>query len=165
MEQAHRNDLVTGKTLARIGLGLLLLGIVFLYRWGIENNHIPVEARVGVGVALSLAMLGIGWATRTNRLIFGALLQGGGVAGLFVSAFAAHTVYGLTSEAAVFTPARLRMCTRNRAGRLSAGRNARCSGRGRGVGGTTDGRRDDLDLSGVTPVTSLSSWSSLELFF
>ena len=100
---SNRRDVVTGKTLARIGLGLLLLGIVFLYRWGIEQEIITPAARVGVGVALSLGLLSVGWVTRPRQVMFGALLQGGGVAGLFVSAFAAHAVYGLSSPTAVFT--------------------------------------------------------------
>ena len=101
--RTDRQDLVSGRTLARIGLGLLLLGIVFLYRWGVQNGYIIPAARVGVGVALSSGMLAVGWVTRTRQATFGALLQGGGVAGLFVSAFAAHAVYGLTSHFAVFT--------------------------------------------------------------
>lgn len=97
----HR-DLVSGKTLARIGLALLLLGLVFLYRWGVEQNYITEIARVGMGVAISLSLLGIGWATRTRQALFGALLQGGGVAGLYVTAFAAHARYGLTEPVEVF---------------------------------------------------------------
>ena len=89
-----RQDLVSGRTLARIGLGLLLLGIVFLYRWGVENGYIIPAARVGVGVTLSSGMLAVGWVTRTRQATFGALLQGGGVAGLFVFALAASTPAG-----------------------------------------------------------------------
>ena len=100
---ADRPDLITGRTLARLGLGLLLLGLVFLYRWGIEQGIVTPTARVALGVALSAGMLTVGWATRTKQPLFGALLQGGGVAGLFVSAWAAHAVYHLTSETAVFT--------------------------------------------------------------
>ena len=98
----RQRDLVTGKTLARIGLGLLLLGIVFLYRWGVEENLITEEARVGVGVALSFGLLAVGWATRLRQALFSALLQGGGIAGLFVTSFAAHARYELTSETSVF---------------------------------------------------------------
>ncbi len=101
-DSTFTRDLVSGKTLARLGLGLVLLGIVFLYRWGIEQGVITPLARVAVGVLLSGGLLAFGWMTRGRRPLYSALLQGGGVAGLFVSAFAAHAVYDLTSQTAVF---------------------------------------------------------------
>ena len=91
-------DLFTGKNLFRLGLGLLLLGFVFLFRHAIEENWIGPGARVAAGAATSAALIGVGLRVGARRPTYGQLLQGGGVAGLYLTAFAAHRVYEMMDE-------------------------------------------------------------------
>ena len=91
-------DLLTGKNLFRLGLGLLLLGFVFLFRHAIEENWIGPAARVAAGAVTSAALIGIGLRVTDRRPTYGQLLQGGGVAGLYLTAFAAHRVYEMIDE-------------------------------------------------------------------
>ncbi len=95
-------DLLTGKNLFRLGLGLLLLGFVFLFRHAIEENWIGPGARVAAGAITSALLLGAGLRIDSRRPTYGQLLQGGGVAGLYLTAFAAHRVYGMIDETAAF---------------------------------------------------------------
>lgn len=90
-------DMLNGTIVARVGLGLLLLGLIFLFRWSVTQGWIGPVQRVGAGVALSLVLIGAGVAVRGRSTSFARLLEGGGVAGLYLSAFAAHRVYELVS--------------------------------------------------------------------
>jgi uncharacterized membrane protein len=83
-----------GKNLARLGLGLLLLGLVFLFRHSIEQGWIGPEARIALGGLIGLVMVATG-ALVPHRPVFARLLQGGGVAALYLTAFASHRVYGM----------------------------------------------------------------------
>ena len=92
------NDLeqiLDAKFVARLGLGLLLVGLVFLFRWSLVQGWIGPQARVVIGAAVSAGLLGTGLALRERHTTFARLLQGGGLAGLYVSAFAAHRLYEL----------------------------------------------------------------------
>lgn len=86
---------MSGKVVARIGLGLLLIGLVFLFRWSIIQGWIGPLARVLIGAAISTALLASGFVIRRRRPGFAVILQGGGLAGLYLSAFAAHRLYEL----------------------------------------------------------------------
>ncbi|MEX2278995.1 MAG: DUF2339 domain-containing protein [Acidimicrobiia bacterium] len=91
-------NLLSGRTLFRAGLTLLLLATVFFLRYSIEQGWIGPVARVGLAAAAGSAMIGTGAAVARRRPAYGILLQGAGSAVLFVTGFAAHDHYGLTSE-------------------------------------------------------------------
>ncbi len=84
-----------GNPLARIGIVILFFGAAFLAKYANDNGMIPVELRF---IALSLgafALLIVGWRLREKRAIYGQLLQGGGIAGLYLTVFAATRLYQL----------------------------------------------------------------------
>jgi len=101
MTAPSSSEFITPRALARLGLGLLLLALVFLFRWSIDQGLIGPLARVAIGAAASTVMIGIGLGLSRNRPLYARLLEGGGVAGLYMSAFAAHRLYDLmgTTEA------------------------------------------------------------------
>ncbi|MDH5503852.1 MAG: DUF2339 domain-containing protein [Acidimicrobiia bacterium] len=96
------DSVLTGKNLFRVGLALVLLGLVFMFRYAVEAGWITAVARVGLGAAASIAMLGLGVRLVSIRKGFGVLLAGGGVAGLYMTVYAALHWYGLTSPSAAF---------------------------------------------------------------
>ncbi|QKZ02641.1 DUF2339 domain-containing protein [Pseudomonas eucalypticola] len=92
---AARDWLLGGNTVLRVGLVLLFLGLAFLLRYATENVAVPIELRYA-GVATSaLALLGLGWWLRFKRRGYGLLLQGAGVAVLYLTIFAAMRVHSL----------------------------------------------------------------------
>lgn len=97
------DDILTGKNFFRVGLGLVLLAIVFLFRYAIQAGWIGPEVRVGAGAVVSMGMIAYGSVLARRRPSYGQLLAGGGVAGLYVTAFAAHQVYDMTGLAMAFT--------------------------------------------------------------
>ncbi len=84
-----------GNPLARIGIVILFFGAVFLAKYAAENSLFPIELRF-TGLALgAFALLIIGWRLRDQRPAYAQLLQGGGVAGLYLTVFAASRLYQL----------------------------------------------------------------------
>lgn len=94
--------LTGGNTIARVGLVILFLGLAFLLKWAVDHAVLPPELRVG-GVALAgIAMLAFGWRLRTKRSGYALGLQGGGVAVLYLTTFAALRLYGLLPATLAF---------------------------------------------------------------
>jgi uncharacterized membrane protein len=84
-----------GNPLARIGIVILFFGAAFLAKYANDNGMIPVELRF-IALALgAFALLIVGWRLREQRAVYGQLLQGGGIAGLYLTVFAATRLYQL----------------------------------------------------------------------
>jgi uncharacterized membrane protein len=81
--------LKAGNPLARVGIVILFLGGAFLAKYAADHSLFPIELRF-VAIALgAFALLFVGWRLRERRPIYGQLLQGGGIAGLYLTVFAA----------------------------------------------------------------------------
>lgn len=78
-----------GNPLARIGIVILFFGATFLAKYAAENSMFPIELRF-VAIALgAFGLLFVGWRLREKRAVYAQLLQGGGIAGLYLTVFAA----------------------------------------------------------------------------
>ncbi len=84
-----------GNPLARIGIVILFFGAAFLAKYAADNSMFPIELRF-IGLALgAFALLIVGWRLRERRAVYAQLLQGGGIAGLYLTVFAATRLYQL----------------------------------------------------------------------
>ncbi|HIK22116.1 MAG TPA: DUF2339 domain-containing protein [Thermosynechococcus sp. M3746_W2019_013] len=75
--------------LNRLGIGLLLLGIGFLFRYAVELGWITDAVLVAMGLVIGTALMGLGWRLQ-RRAIFSQFLQGGGLATYYLTIFAAY---------------------------------------------------------------------------
>ncbi|URR36133.1 DUF2339 domain-containing protein [Thermosynechococcus sp. HN-54] len=75
--------------LNRLGIGLLLLGIGFLFRYAVELGWITDGVLVAMGFLMGTVLLGLGWRLQ-RRAIFSQFLQGGGLATYYLTIFAAY---------------------------------------------------------------------------
>lgn len=92
-----------GNPLARIGIVILFFGAVFLAKYAADNSLFPIELRF-IGLALgALALLAVGWRLKDKRPVYAQLLQGGGIAGLYLTVFAASRLYALLPMGLAFT--------------------------------------------------------------
>ncbi len=100
--------LLGGNTVARVGAIVLFIGLSFLAKWAADNALFPPELRLAgiglVGIALlvqgfRLARANVDDTTRSNYAI---LLQGAGVAVLYLTIFAAFKLYGFIPPLAAF---------------------------------------------------------------
>ena len=84
-----------GNAVLRVGVVLLFIGLAFLLRFASEQINLPVQARY-IGVALTaLVLLFLGWRLRCKRPSYGLILQGTGIAVLYLTVFAAYQLHGL----------------------------------------------------------------------
>ena len=87
---------------ARAGVVLLLVGVSFLLRMGVEQGWLTPAVRVAGGVAIGGALSAFGLLARTSRPAYSQLLVGGGVVAFYLSAFGAWSVWQLVPYEAAF---------------------------------------------------------------
>ncbi|MGH3088327.1 MAG: DUF2339 domain-containing protein, partial [Rubrobacteraceae bacterium] len=111
----ERGDESSGRTLAelvalrsgewwlgKIGIGLLLLGVAFLFKFSVDQGWITPIIRVGFGLAIGSGLLALGLRVYENRRSFSQVLLGGGVGTLYITGYAANEWYSLVSWPAAF---------------------------------------------------------------
>ena len=84
-----------GNTVLRIGVLLLFLGLAFLLRYATEGMVVPVEVRYAGVAASAVALLGLGWWLRLRNPSYGLMLQGAGIAVMYLTVFAAMRLHPL----------------------------------------------------------------------
>ncbi|MCU1764389.1 DUF2339 domain-containing protein [Pseudomonas protegens] len=95
-----RNWLFGGNTVLRVGVVLLFLGLAFLLRYATEGMVVPLELRYAGVAACSLGLLGLGWWLRRRNSNYALMLQGTGIAVLYLTVFAAMRLHPLLDPSA-----------------------------------------------------------------
>jgi len=85
--------------LSRAGVGLLLLGVAFLFKYAVDEGWLTPAIRVALGLALGLALAVIGLRVRRERRWFGALALGGASATFYITGYAAFQLFQLVPYA------------------------------------------------------------------
>lgn len=89
-------DLRSGEWwLNKLGIGLLLFGVAFLFVYSVERGWIGPWARVGFGALIGAALLAVGLRVYERRPAFSQVLLGGGVGAFYITGFAAFQLYSL----------------------------------------------------------------------
>ena len=97
-----------GNTVARVGAVVLFIGLSFLAKWAADNALFPPELRLaGIGlVGIALLVQGARLSNRTDndttRTNYAILLQGAGVAVLYLAIFAAFKLYAMIPALVAF---------------------------------------------------------------
>ncbi|MHC8398493.1 DUF2339 domain-containing protein [Pseudomonas sp. MDT1-17] len=95
-----RNWLFGGNTVLRVGVVLLFLGLAFLLRYATEGMMVPIELRYAGVAAAALGLLGLGWWLRLRNSHYALMLQGTGIAVLYLTVFAAMRLHPLLDPTA-----------------------------------------------------------------
>jgi uncharacterized membrane protein len=85
--------------LSRAGVGLLLLGVAFLFKYAVDEGWLTPAIRVALGLSLGLALSVIGLRVRRERRWFGALALGGASATFYITGYAAFQLFQLVPYA------------------------------------------------------------------
>ena len=94
--------LVGGNWLARIGIVALVIGVGFFLKLAFDNDWIGDRGRVALGIVGGLAFLGAGEFWQRRYPIWAQPLTGGGLAILYLSIFAAFSLYDFIPSVAAF---------------------------------------------------------------
>lgn len=84
-----------GNLIVRIGVVVLFFGLSFLAKFSIENGLIPVEWRLAAIATVACALLAFGWRLKDKSPAYALVLQGAGVAALYLVVFSALRLYQL----------------------------------------------------------------------
>lgn len=87
-----------GNPVARAGVVILFFGGSFLAKYAAEHSRFPIEARMAALGLGALALLGIGWRLRRKNGLYAQTLQGGGIAGFYLTVFASTRLYQLLPQ-------------------------------------------------------------------
>lgn len=91
-----------GNTIVKAGVGILFIGLAFLAKYAAEHVSLPIELRLaGIG-AFAIVLLAVGWRLRGARAAYAQVLQGGAIAVLYLTLFAAFKFYGVIGGMAAF---------------------------------------------------------------
>jgi uncharacterized membrane protein len=93
--EAVRRFLSGGSLLVKTGIIILFIGVSFLVKYAAEHDLLPIELRLAGTAAGGVILLGLGWRLRLKRPTYAHVLQGGGVAILYLTTFAAFRLYEL----------------------------------------------------------------------
>ena len=89
--------------LNKLGIGLLLLGVAFLFIYSVERGWIGPWTRVGVGAAIGASLIVVGLRVYEDRRAFSQVLLGGGIGALYITVFAAFQMYSLLPYPVAFS--------------------------------------------------------------
>jgi len=92
----------TGNPVVRIGAVVLFIGVAYLMRYAYEHSLVPLELRLAGAAFGGIVLLGFGWRLRARTDTYGLILQGVGLAILYLTVFAASRLYGLVPMGAAF---------------------------------------------------------------
>ena len=95
---ALKTWVTTGNVPVKVGVLVSLVGLGFLIQEADERGFITLTIESGLiaVTVFGLAMLAIGWRLRGTHTIYGLSLQGGGVAVLYLTTYAAFAVYDVS---------------------------------------------------------------------
>lgn len=100
---AYLNRFFTeGNPIVRIGMVVMFFGLSFLVKYASNQGMLPIELRMAAVAAVAIALIGLGWKTRLKEGGYGLVLQGGGIAALYLTVFAAAKMYSLMPTGAAF---------------------------------------------------------------
>ncbi|MEJ2237672.1 MAG: DUF2339 domain-containing protein [Gemmatimonadales bacterium] len=90
--------------ISRLGIGLVLLAVVFLFDYAIDQGWLTPPIRVGIGITLGVALAAIGVTVRRRRKErwFSQLMLGGASAAWYVTGFASFQLLHVFSYPVAF---------------------------------------------------------------
>lgn len=92
----------SGYWMNKVGIGLLLLGLAFLFKYSVDQGWLQPPLRVAFGLALGVTLLLLGFRLRRKNRHFGNVIAGGGIAALYLTGYAAYQLYDLVPYAVAF---------------------------------------------------------------
>ncbi|MEB9784620.1 DUF2339 domain-containing protein, partial [Bacillus cereus] len=89
--------------LPRVFVGIMLLGVIWLFKAGVDAGLLTPAIRIVFGIVLSIGLYYIGdIQIKRERQALGLVLAGGSITGIVLTTFAAHYLYGFIPASVAF---------------------------------------------------------------
>jgi uncharacterized membrane protein len=88
--------------ISRLGIGLVLVGVAFLFKYAVEQGWLTPLVHVAFGIALGLGLTTIGFRVRERERWFSQVMFGGAVATWYMTGFAAFQLLDVMSHPVAF---------------------------------------------------------------
>ncbi len=88
--------------ISRLGIGLVLVGVAFLFNYAVEQEWLTPEISVAFGVALGFGLAIIGFRVRERQGWFSQVMFGGTAASWYMTGFAAFQLFNVMSYPVAF---------------------------------------------------------------
>jgi uncharacterized membrane protein len=89
--------------LNRIGIGLLLIGVAFLFKYSIDQGWLIPQVRSAIGLGVGLALFAGGLRMRAEMSPMKQILLGGGIAVFYITGFATFQLYSFVAPSVVWS--------------------------------------------------------------
>jgi uncharacterized membrane protein len=88
--------------ISRVGIGLLLFGVAFLFKYAVDQGWLTPEIRVVFGLVLGAVLATIGFRVHRAQRWFSQIVLGGAAATWYITGFAAFQLFQLVSHPVAF---------------------------------------------------------------
>lgn len=88
--------------LNRIGIGLLLFGVVFMFKYSIDQGWLIPPVRSGIGLGIGTLLFSTGARMPDAMNPFRQVLLGGGIAVFYITGFATYQLYSFMPESIIW---------------------------------------------------------------
>jgi len=88
--------------LSRMGIGLLLFGLAFLFKYSIDQGWITPPVRHYFGVGIGILLFVFGWRLYSQRKHLSRVLLGGSIAAFYITDFSAFQLFNLIPHPTAF---------------------------------------------------------------
>ena len=103
IDAASLESVIGRRLLGWAAVALIVFATAFFLKYAFDNRWIGELGRVAIGVAAGIALTALGYRFHKRRWgVFSQILTGGGVAVLYLSAYASFAYYHLASQKAAF---------------------------------------------------------------
>jgi uncharacterized membrane protein len=92
---AIRRFFTEGNPIVRVGMVVMFFGLSFLVKYASNQGMFPIEFRLTCVLVIAIGLIIVGWKTRFRAGGYGLVLQGGGIAAVYLTLFAAAKIFNL----------------------------------------------------------------------
>jgi uncharacterized membrane protein len=88
--------------ISRVGIGLLLAGVAFLFKYAVDRGWLGPAVRVALGLGLGATLAVIGFRVQARQRWFSQIMLGGAIATWYITGFAAFQLLHVVSYPVAF---------------------------------------------------------------